>query len=75
MRRVSSTDFQQAVGTYSDAAMEKPVVITSHNRDRLVLLNVKEYERLKAIESAVNKDRIDRAIERHSETLTELSKR
>ena len=51
MTRVTSTVFQQAVGSYSDAAMREPVIITSHDRDRLVLMSVEEYQRLKALDT------------------------
>ncbi len=51
MTRVTSTEFQQAVGNYSDAAMREPVIITTHNRDRLVLMSVEEYARLKALDT------------------------
>jgi len=50
MATITSTEFQQNVGVYSDAAMREPVVITSHNRERLVLLAVDDYKRLKALD-------------------------
>lgn len=50
MATITSTEFQQNVGAYSDAAMREPVVITSHNRERLVLLSVDDYRRLKALD-------------------------
>jgi prevent-host-death family protein len=37
--RVTSTQFQQNVGRYQDAAMHAPVVITKHNRPHTVLVS------------------------------------
>lgn len=53
MTRISSTEFQQNIGAYSDAAMRKPVVITKRDRDRLVLLSIEDYNRLKALDDRV----------------------
>ena len=35
MTRVSATEFKNNIGAFSDAAMNEPVIITSHQRDRL----------------------------------------
>lgn len=45
--RVTATDFQNAVGRYSDKALSEPVTITKQGRDHLVLLSAEEYERLR----------------------------
>jgi prevent-host-death family protein len=45
--RVSSAEFQKQFGTLSDKALIEPLTITRNGRDRLVLLSVEEYERLK----------------------------
>jgi len=37
--RVTSTEFQQNVGRYQDAAMQEPVIITKHNRPHTVLMS------------------------------------
>lgn len=42
--KVTSTDFQQNVGRYQDAAMQTPVVITKHNRPHTVLLSAALFE-------------------------------
>lgn len=47
MVRVSSADFQKHIGRYQDAALSQPVTITRNGRDRIVLLSVEEYGRLK----------------------------
>lgn len=42
--RVTSTEFQQNVGRYQDAAMRAPVVITKHNRPHTVLISAALFE-------------------------------
>ena len=44
---VSSGDFLRGYGRISEAALREPVTITSHGRERLVLLSADEYRRLK----------------------------
>jgi len=79
MTRVTATEFKNNISAFSDAAMQEPVIITSHQRDRLVLLSADEYRRLtddtkKGI-SAEFDDRLERSLNRHSKTLAELAKR
>lgn len=45
--KVSSGDFLKSYGRISEAALREPVSITSHGRERLVLLSADEYRRLK----------------------------
>jgi prevent-host-death family protein len=45
--KVSSAEFQKKFDILSDKALTEPVTITSEGRDRLVLLSIEEYERLK----------------------------
>jgi prevent-host-death family protein len=47
MVRVSSAEFQRALGTHIDQAAREPVTITKHGRDHVVLLSAEEYARLK----------------------------
>ncbi|WP_373947329.1 type II toxin-antitoxin system prevent-host-death family antitoxin [Paracoccus marcusii] len=78
MTRVSATDFKNNIGAYSDAAMSEPVIITSHHRDRLVLLSADEYRRLTGTSEGITDDdkaRITRGLERHRNTIMELAKR
>ena len=42
--RVSSTEFQQNVGRYQDAAQQAPVVITKHDRPHTVLVSAALFE-------------------------------
>jgi prevent-host-death family protein len=44
---VSAAEFQRHFGRYQDAALKQPVSITRNGRERLVVLAVEEYERLK----------------------------
>ena len=44
---VSSGDFLKSYGRFTEAALREPVSITSHGRERLVLLSAEEYRRLK----------------------------
>ena len=46
-QRVASREFIRSVGVYMDEAGKEPVIITKHNRDARVLMDVAEYERLK----------------------------
>jgi prevent-host-death family protein len=50
MDLVSSGDFQRNVGLYQDRALVEPVVVTRNGRERLVLLSVDEYRRLKRLD-------------------------
>ena len=47
MLTVAAGDFQRNFGRYQDEALKQPLVITRNNRDRLVVLSVEEYQRLK----------------------------
>ena len=45
--RISSSEFLKNYEKLSDEALAEPVTITRDGHDRLVLLSVEEYERLK----------------------------
>lgn len=45
--KVSTADFIKNFGQLSDKALSEPVTITKNGRNRLVVLSVEEYERLK----------------------------
>lgn len=83
MTRVTATEFKNNIGAFSDAAMREPVIITSHQRDRLVLLSADEYRRLTGKAENIrendisdhDKERISRGLERHRATIIELAKR
>ena len=78
MTRVSATEFKNNIGAFSDAAMNEPVIITNHQRDRLVLLSADEYRRLTGSTDGISdadKERITRGLERHRSTIIELANR
>ncbi len=54
--KISSTEFQQNVGRYQDAAMKEPVTITKNGRDHTVLVSADFF-------NAVLNGRIARRIE------------
>jgi PHD/YefM family antitoxin component YafN of YafNO toxin-antitoxin module len=54
--RVTSTEFQQHVGRYQDAALQAPVVITKHERPHTVLMSAALFE-------VVMKGRVARPVE------------
>jgi prevent-host-death family protein len=45
---VASTEFQNRAGLYIERAAKSPVFITKHSRPVRVLLDIEEYERMKA---------------------------
>jgi prevent-host-death family protein len=44
--KVTSTEFQQDVGRYQDAALTEPVIITENGRDKNVLISAAAFETL-----------------------------
>jgi prevent-host-death family protein len=48
MREVSATEFQNRAGLYIEQSGKEPVFITRHRRPARVLIDIEEYERLKA---------------------------
>lgn len=77
MTRVTATEFKNNIGVFSDAAMREPVIITSHDRDRLVLLSAEEYNRIarQGVEAEERKAQMRKLANYHGATLTELSNR
>ncbi|MCY3984686.1 MAG: type II toxin-antitoxin system prevent-host-death family antitoxin [Roseovarius sp.] len=78
MTRVTATEFKNNIGAFSDAAMQEPVIITSHQRDRLVLLSADEYKRLTGTPDGVSEERkrlIRERAEYHRNTIVELANR
>jgi hypothetical protein len=45
--RVTMVEFIRRCGSLADSPLSEPVTITENGRDRLVVLSVEEYERLK----------------------------
>jgi prevent-host-death family protein len=50
LQQISAAEFQQSVGKFMDDAGRGPVVITKHKRPSRVLIDVEEYNRLKAFD-------------------------
>ena len=78
MTRVCATEFKNNIGAYSDAAMSEPVIITSHQRDRLVLLSAEDYKRLIGDRDGVSPEMdelADRIIDKHRATIVDLASR
>lgn len=48
---VPSTQFQNQAGRYIDEAAKEPVFITRYSRPLRVLLDIAEYERLRALDT------------------------
>jgi len=46
LRRVRATAFQKNPGRYQAEAMARPVVLTHHGKDRLVVLSYDAYKQL-----------------------------
>ncbi len=44
--KITSTEFQQNVGRYQDAALSEPVIITKNGRDKTVLISATAFETL-----------------------------
>jgi PHD/YefM family antitoxin component YafN of YafNO toxin-antitoxin module len=47
MIKVSSGELQRKIGYFQDMALVEPVTITNNGRERLVMMSVDEYRRLK----------------------------
>ncbi len=56
MLTVSAAEFQRNFGRYQDEALKQPLSISRNGRDRLVVLAVEEYHRLK------RRDRVARKV-------------
>ncbi|WP_439634750.1 type II toxin-antitoxin system prevent-host-death family antitoxin [Glycocaulis sp.] len=51
---VTATEFQTRAGLYIEQAAKAPVFITKHRRTARVLIDIDEYERLKARDTRQN---------------------
>lgn len=52
---ITSTEFRAKAGVYLDEAGKHPVFITKHDRITRVVLDIDEYERLKALDARTRK--------------------
>lgn len=69
MQRVSTREFRREFGRLQDEAPREPLAITRNGRDRLVILSVDEYGRLK------RRDRQALAVEEFSDAEIEAIRR
>ncbi|MBF0333063.1 MAG: type II toxin-antitoxin system Phd/YefM family antitoxin [Alphaproteobacteria bacterium] len=53
MLRFSSLDLQRNVARVQEAALREPVAVSYHGRDRLVIMPIDEFERLKSRDKLV----------------------
>lgn len=53
---VTATEFQTRAGLYIEQSAKSPVFITKHRRTARVLIDIDEYERLKARDTRQNFD-------------------
>jgi prevent-host-death family protein len=67
MRHVSANEAQQALSRILDVVQEEPVVIQKHQQDVAVLLSMRDYERLTAMNVADFQDYCDRISQRARE--------
>ena len=56
MQTLSAKDAKYGFGRLIDLARAEPIAVTKHGRPVVVVLSLEEYERLKALESAVKTD-------------------
>ena len=54
MRTFKSQDMQRNCATLQEAAIAEPVIITYHDRPRLVLMSMEEFDRLRGRQKSVN---------------------
>jgi prevent-host-death family protein len=48
MRKFSTVELTQQIGTVTHVASREPVTITQHRKPRFVLMSIEDYERLRA---------------------------
>lgn len=48
MRKFSTVELTQQIGTVTHIASREPVTITQHRKPRFVLMSIEDYERLRA---------------------------
>jgi prevent-host-death family protein len=62
MQILSAKDAKYGFGRLIDLARVKPVTVAKHGRPVVVVLSVEEYERLKAVHSAVPNQKKSRTL-------------
>ena len=49
MKRITTAELIRNFGVHSDIALSMPIVVTKNDRDRLVLISVEQFEKLKQV--------------------------
>ena len=62
MVTVGATELKNRLGEFIDKARREPVLVKSHGRDAVVLVDHAEFERLRSIEDAYWVSRADEAM-------------
>jgi prevent-host-death family protein len=75
MLSVSAAEFQRNFGRYQEEALKQPLSITRNGRERLVVLAVEEYQRLKQRDRVVRKTEDLSAAELEAIANTEMDPR
>jgi prevent-host-death family protein len=75
MLSVTAAEFQRNIGRYQDEALKQPVSITRNGRERLVVMAVEEYQRLKRRDREVRAATELRAAEIEAISRTEMDPR
>lgn len=56
---ISSTEFQRNLGALTDKASREPVIITTHGREKLALIPIEDWNRLKMLDERRVLDTVD----------------
>jgi hypothetical protein len=56
MRRISTLDLLRHFGVHCDEAMSKPVIVTKTGRDRLVLISIEQYQKMRRAFDALSEE-------------------
>lgn len=49
-KTITSTELQRNVGVYTDKAMQEPLIITCRGRERLALISIDDFHRLRRLD-------------------------
>lgn len=78
MTRITAAEFEKDISTFSNTAINEPVIITNQNRDHLVLISAEEYHRLTGKNQHQDDDfqhLVHHRAKHHKDTLVELARR
>jgi prevent-host-death family protein len=75
MQTFRSQDMQKQASALQEAAMKEPVLITYHDRPRLVLMSMEEYDRLRGRDGAAGMTEMSREAAHRIATLANSTER